>query len=201
MRSSTVKMLGLVLGAAALPGCYVELADESVTIRRSLPVCDAGATSCTFRGVPAAVQEAIPLAIISGETQFTLDLSNQDVFKQTNDVGPLTMKGTLAVNEVTLRMTTAGAAFDGVQHMEVVQLPGPTCTSGCQPRTVAVFDRTAGSASDPSSIVLTGTGANLLDMGGGDIVIRLTASGTLPTVDWNADLALDASISARASVM
>lgn len=189
----------LVAGAVALAGCYAELADDSVTMRRSLPVCDTGVTSCTFRGVPLALRTLVPIAIAGGATEFTLDLGT-DFFKAETTAGPLTMHGSLVLRGATLQMTTAGASFDGIDHLEIVQMPVAGCTGACQPRIVASYDRLAGATPNPTTLTLTGTGANLLDMGGSQITIRLVASGTLPTIDWAADVTLQGKFSERATL-
>ena len=181
------------LATLALGGCYAEVEDPSVAIKK---ICTGG-TDCTFQGVPNALQELLPLPLASGALDYTLDLGNQDVFKPEQDVGPMTFRSLLAVNEIAI--DAHGVPLDGISHLQISQVAFAGCSADqCTPTIIASYDRVDGTSSDPTHIVLKGNpDVNLLAFGN-QISIRLEASGQVPAVAWQADLTVNGRLKARA---
>ena len=183
----------LALCALALGGCYAEIEDPSVAIRK---VCSGG-SECTFQGVANALQELVPLPLASGALDYTLDLGSQDLFKPEQDVGPLTFKGLLAVNEIVIEAQD-GVSLAGITHLQISQVAYAGCSAAaCTPTVIASYDPADGNT-DPARLVLRGNPeVNLLAFGN-QIAVRLEASGRVPAVAWKADLTVNGHLKARA---
>lgn len=180
-----MKNLGLFVLAAQLglsSGCFVEVDDRDVTFSA---VCD-GSAECTVAGVPEAVQTLEPLALMSGGMTYDIDLGEQALLKAENDLGIVRVQSELSLDSIIVR--SRGAALDGIDHLKISL--GNT--------TIATFDRNGTSSRDAHQIVLSGNpDINLIALGT-KLSLRLEASGRVPTTDWPADIAVVASLHARA---
>lgn len=183
------------LSLLALGGCYAEVEDPSVAIRKT---CTGGA-DCTFRGVPDALQQLVPLPLASGALDYTLDLGDQDLFKAEQDLGPMTFRGRLSVNEIVVE-SQDGVPLDGISHLQVSQVAFAGCSAdACAATVLASYDR-PDATPEPAltRIVLRGNPeVNLLAFGS-QVAVRLEAAGRVPAVDWRADLTLNGRLQARA---
>jgi hypothetical protein len=184
----------IAAAALALTACFAEVEDRSVVIERR---CTGAGAECTFQGVPAEVLDVAPIGLASGASEFRIDLGQGDLLQPEREVGPVRLRGTLRVRAVTVQ-AQEGVPLDGVEHLQLAQLPSERCEPDCRPVVVARYDRPPGGATDPSRIVLEGNPeVNLLAFGS-PLVLRLEARGRPPSVEWRADLTLDAHLSARA---
>lgn len=202
MRTNCWKLVVALGCAAALTGCFVEVESDGVVVEHDLPVCDAGEAGCAFPGISAAEQELFrefaPIIANSGVADFTVELGED--FEPERDAGPVTLDGKLVVKRVTLTLTTPGASFAGIESLQLVRVPPAFCFEGnCDQVVIAEYVRPA-EGGDPSTIVLTSTGVNLLDLTqDGNITVRLLAKGILPEQDWTATLRVEGDLASKAS--
>lgn len=198
MKASTLARPAL-LCLLGLAGCFAEVEDESVVIERVLPICDDGTASCAFQGIPGFRAEPLPLAVDTGQVESTLHLGDADLFQRERELGPFDLKGHLVIRRAVVTSITPGVTLAGIEHLELQQLPS-RCGTDCPVTTLATYDRPA-AGGDDVSLVLAGTGANLLDLlRGGELTIRILASGALPSTYWQARLRLEGSIHARGAL-
>ena len=187
------RSLASALAALALTGCYAQIEDQSVSITKA---CDGG-SDCTFSGIPTALQELIPISLASGSTDVAIDLGDQDFLKPEKELGPLTLRSNLGVDQVVVQ-SHGGVPLDGIQSLRVTQVSSVGCTGLCGDTVVATYERPTNGPPDPTRLVLQGNpNVNLLQFGT-KLAIRLEASGRLPDVNWSADLTVEGHLEARA---
>lgn len=194
MRAPTSKIAtSAVLAGLLLSGCFMEVEGDSVTIDRDIG---------TFIGIPTEFQTPQVIALASQANAFTIDIGEQDFVVARKEFGPVTMDGTLSVNQAIVRMLDATSTrnFAALRTLELWQLPDPACAGAqCQEVMLARYAQPAGGLPAPSQVVMAGTGANALVLvQNGRFTLQLRATGQIPAADWHGAVTLDGHLKARA---
>jgi len=197
MKNLTIPALFL----AAQLGCYAQLDNSSITMTHSL--CSGG-SNCIPGG------PGVPLSVIQigGQNTFNVPFGDQPLLQHANSLGPVSVNSSLLLNDAAFVMKTAGASFSGVDSITLLAALQPPATPGADPCAtasncvaIASYDKTRDGAAD-QQLVLKGNGADLLNYINAtthDLIVQIQASGFAPNTSWNADVAMDMALTARAN--
>src|SRR5258708_12803511 len=119
----SLSQFGILLAAASLASCYAHVEDGSIQVTHSL--CTPSTNNCILGG-----GIAISTFNANGNNTFTVNLGDVPFLKNSSSLGPATLHTTLALNNATFDMNTAGADFKGITQVQLLKAPrastGPT---------------------------------------------------------------------------
>jgi hypothetical protein len=200
MKSSRVP----ALLAAVLTGCFAQLEDQSVTLSR--PLCN---------GAPCVPGNSASLNTVlqaSGYNTIKVSFGDQPLLKSSTSIGPATVTTSLVLNQAQMNLKPAGGNFSQVNSLSLLAAPrmsngtpGDDPCAGAIPAcpTLAVYTQATDGIAN-QSIVLKGNGSDLvalIDATTHELIIEIRATGNAPSdTVWDADVAMDMALKARANI-
>lgn len=196
-------LFGILLAAASLASCYAQVEDGSLQVTHSL--CTPSTNNCIPGG-----GLALSTFNANGNNTFTVNLGDVPFLKSSSSLGPATLHTTLALNDATFDMNTAGADFKGLTQVQLLKAPrastGPTdevCPATANCPVLAAYDQASDGVAD-QQVVLKSQVANLIDFidpTNHNIIFEVSVKGIAPKpAFFSADFTMNLRIKAQAGV-
>jgi hypothetical protein len=195
---------GILLAAASLCSCYAQIEDGSVQVTHSL--CTPSTNNCIPGG-----GLAISTFSASGNNTFTVNLGDVPFLKSSSSLGPATLHTTLALNNATFDMNTAGADFKGITQVQLLRAPQASTGPGNDPcaapptpcPVLAGYNQASDGVAD-QQVVLKSQVANLIDFidpTNHNIIFEVSVKGIAPKpAFFSADFTMNLALNARAGL-
>jgi hypothetical protein len=193
----------ILIAAGSLASCYAQVEDGSVQITHSL--CSPSTNNCIPGG-----GVALSTFKANGNNTFTVPVADVPFLNGSKSLGPATVNTTIALNNSTFDMITAGADFKGLTQVQLLKAPrastGPTddpCAAPANCPVLAAYNQATDGVAD-QHVVLKSQVSNLIDFidqTNHNIIFEVSAKGNAPQpAFWSADFTMDLGLKARAGV-